>query len=407
MSRRSRPFVACLMVLALVLILFSGCAEEKEEGKVPVVIGFVSDFSGAASSALRVLWWNVTDFVKYTNEEDPIPGVELKIVSYDTKYDTARDLPGYEWVKDKGAQVILAPIGGTVEAMKPFAAEDKIPLWCGNATLPVVEPPGWAFAPMPLEGALTKTLLEWISTQWDYSQGKPKIASVSWDVTTMLERVRGAREYCQEHPDKFEYLGDAIAPPGAATWAGEIVKVKDCDLINVACGGTSAATFINEFRSKGYNQRIIATYSMWAFQSMMEEKAGKEALDGSWFASPIGWWGDPSPVWDLLELLLSKYRAGEAESIKRDFGPAYPAAMVPLVVIDIIREAVAEVGAENFDGEVFYNTAVKWRKTYGGFDEWTFADGKRYAARHVKIYEYQADVGGPVQLTEWLPIVED
>ena len=407
MIHKANIAVICLVALSLFSALWIACGTQDEDGKPHITIGFISDFSGPASQALRVLAYNQEDVIRYTNEEDPIPGVELELITYDCKYDPARDLTGYEWLKDKGAQVIHAPIAGTAEALLSFAEADRIPLMCSNPSLPLVEPPGWQFTPVPLTGMLVKTLLEWVSTQWDYDQGKPKIATVGWKVASQEEKARGAREYCQDHRDKFEYLGDALAPSGTMTWSGEIEAVKDCDFLHVATAGPGAATFMEQFRMKGYQQRIISGYDVWAFQKLMEDKAGEEALDGSWMASPIGNWGDPSPLWQFLDELLNTYRPGQAEAIKRDWGPSYPAGWVPIVMVDIIRQAVEQVGADGFDGQAFYDTALGWSKTYDGFDEWTFADGKCYASRHVKVYEYQSDIGELVQITGWMPIIED
>jgi len=408
MGHKWKLAVCCFVVLSVVATLCLGCAEEEEveEGKV-IVIGQVNDLSGPASSALRWVTVSVEDMVKHINEEDPIEGVTLKSIKYDCKYDPARDLIGYEWCKERGADIIVAPITGTAQALKPFAAEDEIPVFCSSPNLAVTDPPGWVFSSIPLTGMATKSLLEWVAEQPGYDQ-KPKLATVSWADPAQLERVRGAEEYCEDNPDEYEYIASAIAPRGAMTWTGEIEKVKGADLIHVACSGPAAATFIGEFRAKGYTQKIISTYEMWAFQKLIEDKVGDmELLDGSWMVSPVGWWGDDATIWQETEDQFYTYWPDDAADVIAGWGTAYMNAWVNVILEDILRQTVEEVGPENFTGQAFYDVATSWSKTYQGFEPWTFADGKRYCIRDVKMYEYDADLGTVVPLTGWLPVIED
>jgi ABC-type branched-subunit amino acid transport system substrate-binding protein len=406
MNRVLRLAASCFMVLFLVGTLCLACAGE-EEGNV-ITIGQINDLSGPASSALRWVTVSVEDMVKHINEEDPIEGVTLKSIKYDCKYDPGRDLTGYEWCKARGAEVIVAPITGTSQALKPFAAEDKIPIFCSSPNLAMTEPAGWVFSPIPLTGMATKSLLEWVSAQPGYDDA-PKLATVSWNDPAQMERVRGAEEYCQDNPGKFDYIGSAIAPRGAMTWPGEIEQIKDCDLIHVACSGPAAATFIAEFRAKGHTQKIISTYEMWAFQELIEDKVvDKELLDGSWMVSPVGWWGDDAEIWTDAEAQFYAYHPGDAAEVIAGWGTAYINAWVNVILEDILRQTVAETGPDDFTGEALYNTAVNWSKTYQGFEPWTFADGKRYCIRDVKMYEYDADLGTVVSVTDdWLPVIED
>ncbi|RLC93514.1 MAG: hypothetical protein DRI40_08675 [Chloroflexi bacterium] len=406
MKHRSLVVISCVLVLCLVSTLGLSCGGGTE-GNV-IVIGQINDLTGPASSALRWVTVSVDDMVRHINEENPIEGVTLKAIKYDCKYDPARDLTGYEWCKEKGAEIIVAPITGTAQALKPFAEEDKIPVFCSSPNVAVTQPPGWVFCSIPLTGMATKSLLDWVSTQPGYDN-RPKLASVAWDDPAQMERVRGAEEYCEDNPDRFDYIGSAIAPAGSFTWSGEIQEIKDCDIIHVACSGPAAATFIAEFRAKGYDARIVSTYEMWAFQKLIEDKvADKEALDGSWAVSPVGWWGDDCELWQQAEDQLCQYHPDEAAEVMAGWGTAYINAWANVILEDILRQTVAETGPENFTGEAFYNVATNWSKTYDGFEQWTYADGKRYCIRHVKMYEYDADLGTLVAVTDdWLPVIED
>jgi hypothetical protein len=70
------------------------------------------------------------------------------------------------------------------------------------------------------------------------------------------------------------------------------------------------------------------------------------------------------------------------------------------------QSVLNEVGAENFNGQAFYDAAVKFKMTPEGFSELTLADGVRYALRDEMIWQYSAESGGLVKLTDWLPLME-
>jgi len=65
---------------------------------VVITIGSLSDITGPASNAMTVINMALDDVVEYFNDENLIPGVELKVVTYDGQLDPARDIPGYEWL---------------------------------------------------------------------------------------------------------------------------------------------------------------------------------------------------------------------------------------------------------------------------------------------------------------------
>jgi len=162
--------------------------------------------------------------------------------------------------------------------------------------------------------------------------------------------------------------------------------------------------------AKGYtDKKIISTYEMWAFQKLIEDKiVDLQLLDGSWMVSPVGWWGDDAPIWQQTEDRFYAYHPDDAEAVISGWGTAYINAWANVVIEDILRQTVAEVGADSFTGEAFYNAATAWSKTFDGFEPWTFADGKRYCIRDVKMYEYDADLGTVVAVAEdWIPVIED
>jgi ABC-type branched-subunit amino acid transport system substrate-binding protein len=405
MNHKWKIAMACFMVVALLATLSYGCAEKEKDGKVTITIGHITDMSGPASPAYRAVTFALEDVVRYFNEEDLIPGVKIEIVTYDTGYNPARDIPGYDWCRDRGAKVIYGALP-SAGVLKPFAQGDEIPVVTLAVSKPMIEPPGWLFAMNAPVSYQIKAFLKWISEEdWDYDQGIPKIGSVGWEEPYHLEVTTAIKEYVDDHPGQFDYVAGLLAPYGSVSWAGEVVKLRGCDYVYLPSTGLDTLTFAREFRNKGGTATFIGVDAMDAFRGLLLDGLGWEDLDGSIAAhAATRWWGETSPIVDLAEQLLSEYHPGEAADIVHagigyigGFHQAYG-------FLELLQETIDDVGAENFDGQAFYDTAIGFSKTWVGYEQWGFTETKRYAWDYVGIYEWSQADGDVVRfVTDWLP----
>jgi len=409
MNHKCKLAMACFLVLALLATLCFGCAgEEEAEGKEVITIGFLTDIAGPAGPGLRYLGWGLDDLVKYYNKNDLIPGVQLKVVTYDTKYDPSRDVPGYEWAKAQGAQVIFSPLTTTGEGLKARAENDKIPLVIQSGTADLIDPPGWAFCVNAPPSSLMKPLLKWLSEQWPYER-KIKVGCAGWTHPFGRDTEKGAREYCQAHPDEFEWVASRLTPSGTMTWFSEVDKLQTCDYVVIACPGIGQVTFISDFRAKEYTAKFVDTDSVGVYIDITVDKVGWEAVDGTLIACGWFWWNEPYPMVDMAKQLLQEYHAGEAAACIRSglgysggFGQFY-------LALEILQRAIEEVGAENFDGQAYYDAATSYRMTdpvWEGYPERFFSESKRLIVSEAKLYEWRADVQDLVSVSDWLPLTE-
>ena len=353
--------------------------------------------------AMASINYAVEDLVRYINEEDPIPGVKLDLVSFDEAYDPSRDVPGYDWCRGKGADVILTPVPPTAEVLRPFVERDKVPLFTWAASDPMIEPPGWVFCLGGYMPEMVGSLLEWVSEQWSNYPTKPRIGSYGWSETAEIAADKAVREYCQAHSDKFDYVSDVLIPMGAMFGSGDIGKLKDCDYVFTQGANAGVTGFLRDFRARGYKAKWLSLDAFPSAKGLALDMCGWEALDGTLSLLPTRWWDEAYPVVELAEKLLHMYHAGKAEELIHagigyigSFHGAY-------MFFDILRETVREVGAENFDSQALYDAAVKFRRAYEGYPEWGFTETKRCAMGRGAIYEWQAKVGDLARITDWLP----
>ncbi|MBL7119076.1 MAG: ABC transporter substrate-binding protein [Dehalococcoidia bacterium] len=398
--------IACLLVLALVTVLGLSCGDEEEGEKVTIVIGQVTDLTGAASVAVIPLHYVLTDIIDYYNEKGLIPGVKLKLVTYDTHYDPARVIPGYEWCRERGAEVIVVWIATDAEPLRPFGERDKVVIATSSTTPYLMEPPGWAFGFGASYGGQTKTLLKWISEEdWDYSQGIPELGFVGWRVPAAVDQEKAISEYCQAHSEKFDYVGGRLPPPGTMRFTAEVEQLKDCDYIVIYT--TSIPYFIRDFQVREFEATFLADSSAGSFQGWVVDMVGWEDVDGFLSLEICRMWGEPYPNVELAEELLYKYHPAKADEIVYA-GSSYVGAfsnMLPL--FQILEKAIEEVGADNFDGQAFYNAAENFEVQYEGYPKWFFTETRRYLMGHGAIYEWSAEAEDRARVSDWLPLIEE
>jgi len=409
MNRNWKRAMAALLVLVLVVPLCVSCGDEEEEG-VTIIIGEITDLTGPASPAIIPLHWALADMVSHYNEKGLIPGVKFKVVSWDNKYDPSRDPLGYDWVRDRGAKLIICVIPQTAVILKSFADRDKFAIAALSTNQEMLDPPGWVFAFSNSHYSLMKTFLKWVAEEdWDYTaEGRvPKIGFAAWGDAGGINVERAMREYIQDNPGEFEYVSSHLAPVGTATWTGEVEQLRDCDYLNLYAFPIGA--FLKEYQARGYSATVIDAMTMGSYQGYFVDMLGWDALDGSLTANTSLLWNESFAMVDLMNQLLYQYRPEEAEDIIYT-GIGYVGAGHQVIAIfEILRQAIEEVGAENFDGQAFYNAALKYETTspiWEGYPEWSFSETKRYLVDHIVIDKFDAEAQEVVRITEWLPIIK-
>ena len=408
MNRIWRKTTAFLLASILLLVPCLSCGEDNGEGKVTIIIGEITDLTGPGSPAIVTLHYALEDMVRYYNENDIIPGVKLDTVSWDTKYDAGRQVPGYEWVRERGAKLIISVTPDTGVLLKPFADRDSFPLFNLSTDVEMLEPPGWVFTMSTPLSYEFLTLMKWISeTRWDYSQGTPRIGLVGWKENVIVSLDAAMEKYTQQHPDQFEYAGVYTAPFGAITWGGEVESLKDCDF--VCAYGFPVGAIVNEFHNRGYSPVFLDPSTASAYRGFLVDLVGWPGLDGLLSANISLYRDQTTPMVEQAKQVLYEYRPVEAEEII-DAGFAYIGGWHNLTAcFQILHQAIDAVGAENLNSQAIFDTAVKYKTTgeiWEGYPDWGFSETKRYLVDDVTIYEFQAAAKALLRITDyWLPLV--
>jgi len=404
-----RP-MALFLALALVVSLCLGCGTNGDDERVTITIGYMTDYTGSAASAVASINYGVLDATRYYSEEGLVSGARLKLESWDARMDTSKTIPGYEWLRDRGAELILSLITQDGVLLKPVADRDKFPIFSMTTNEQITEPPGWEFCFSNRADQVMATLLKWVSEKhWDYGKGVPKIGFVGWNDPSAVEVEKGMSGYCQAHPGEFDYVHGYLPPVGTVMYSAEVEGLKDCDY--VCAYAISGADFIKQYTAKGYETTYLDPATDMSIAGYVLARAGWEAVDGMLTAASSLTWSEPYPVVDFARLLLDTYRPGEADAIV-DEGTGYVSGgVVPMVfMLSILQKAVEQVGAENLNSQAIYDAAVEYRvsgTTLEGFPQWGFSQTKRYLYDDLQVFEWDAAGKEFVMVQDWIPLVTE
>ncbi|NQT72805.1 MAG: ABC transporter substrate-binding protein [Chloroflexi bacterium] len=372
---------------------------------VVITIGNLTDITGVSANAQVVINMALDDLVEYYNEENLIPRVKLKVVTYDGQLDPAKDIPGYEWLKEHGADLIFTGVPDTPLTLKPIVDKEKMVLFAASGYKEMLDPPGYVFVLGSIPQHQAFTFLKWIAENyWDYPDNRPaKIGGASWTDGYSQSFIAAMKDYAEAHPEQFEWEGGYLTN-FSFIWGAEVEALKDCDYV-FPC--TMPVAFVEQYRKAAYTAKFIgcdvhtAFFNMITSAKLWDEIDGMPIVKGGFY-----WWYEGGELANLAETILYKYHPDEAEEIIQS-GAGYTAlANCFYPMLEIIADAVEAVGPENFNSQALYDATTSYSLIIDGVEKSSFTDTRRYALTHYSIYEASASDETMVRLDpDWIPVV--
>lgn len=387
--------------LVLIPMLLTACNSSDDESSkdtqatstlqtepVTITIGNITDLSGVAAQAMSSINKALYDVVRYYNDENLIPGVKLAVIDYDNQYDPAKDLVGYERLTEKGADFFWTPVPPTVSSLRPVVDQDETVLFTPTGNMSVLMPPGYVFSLGIMPQSQSYTLLKWIAeNDPDFPSDRPaSIGGAAWNDAYSDVFLDSMEEYALAHPKDYDFVGGFLTE-FKFSWSSEIDSLKDCDYVFLP---TPPQTFIEEFRSKGYKAKFIGGDLHTSFLQFIDKDDLWDEFDGMLLVRAGRWWNESGEFMDMIYELLERYRPDEAYSLQRQ-GSGYLAAKQIYLMLDIVRQAVNEVGPEYYDSDILYRAAQSWEYEYEDISRFNnFKPDKRYSQNYYAMYEARA-----------------
>jgi len=370
------------------------------EEPVVITIGNLTDITGPGAGAVGMVDMALDDLVAYYNENNLIPGVELEVIKYDEQMDPAKDIPGYEWLREKGADLIFSPVPGVPSNLKPRADKDEVVLFAVAANKEGILPPGYVFN-LGVDPQLEAyTLLNWIAeNDWDYqTKGPAKIGGAAWSEPYSDTFIGSMEEYCSAHPDQFEWEGGFLTSI-SFVWGPEVEALKDCDYVYP---GVVMTSFVKQYREPGYTEaKFVGSDPAAAFLDTVEW----DEIDGMILVKYPRWWNEEGEIINLANKLVRENHPSDAEDIISS-GNGYLAVNQVHAMLSIIADAAEAVSPQNLDSQAIYDAATSFVLTSDGVQRVSFDEEKRNATDAYGMYEARAAEEDLFRLgDEWLPAV--
>ncbi len=366
---------------------------------VVITIGNLTDITGPGAGGVAMVDMSLEDLTAYYNENNLIPGVELEVISYDEEMDTARDIPGYEWLREKGADIIFSPVPGVPSNLKPRADKDKVVVFAVAASKEGILPPGYVFNLGVDPQNEAYTLLNWIAeNDWDYeSNGPAKIGGAAWAEAYSETFIAAMKEYCSVHPDQFEWEGGYLTNFNFI-WGPEVDALKDCDYV---FPGVVMGSFVEQYREAGHTAKFAASDPSAAFLRLVKW----DDIDGMLFVKYPRWWNEEGELIDIINKIVREYHPDDADEIIRS-GNGYLAINQIHAMFSIIANAAEVVGPQNLNSQAIYAAATSFVLTSDGVQRASFNEEKRNATDAYGIYEARSTEEDLFRLNdEWCPAV--
>ncbi len=346
------------------------------------------------------------DLVGYYNEQDLIPGVELKVITYDEQFDPSKDIPGYEWLKERGADLIFTAVPSVAITLSPLLEEDQMVLFTLSPNEEEVKPYGNVFAPGQTFPAYDcYTLLKWVAeNDPDFPIDRPaKIGLAMWNEPYGAAALDATKTYTETHPNQYEWEGGYLAD-FTFVWSPEVEALKDCDYI---IPPAPMHQFAKEYRDADYTAKFIGTNIHISVLGMGRAANIFDMADGMLVNWSSRWWNEDYDMINLAHNLLSENRPDEADDIILG-GSGYLGIRPMSIMLELVADAVENVGPENFSSQAIYNAAKSFSLMTDGVEMDSFSDAKRASLNYMGMYEMRAEGQDLFRADpDWIPVISN
>ena len=369
---------------------------------VKFTIGELTDITGISANAMVQTRMALEDIVEYYNANNLIPGVEFEIVTFDGQYNPAHDIPGYEWLKERGSDVMFTPVAATPITLSPLLKEDQMTMFTTFPYAEVIDPHGYVFGLGPTAAQETFTILRWLhDNDTDYPTARPaRIGCAFWNTPDGVSIINAAEQYCSAHPDQYDWI-DGYLTNYTFTWGPEIEALKNCDYVIIP---DVMPSFVKEYRNAGYEAKFIGTNAHTSYIGMIDDTDLWDEIDNMLFIIPFQWWAESGTVIDLTEQLLYENHPDDAENVMLN-GSGYLSTQQMYVMLELIAEAAEMAGPENLDSQAVYEAALSFSINVDGCSH-SFNSTKRTSNDSLAIYKANASQKDLIRAdSSWIPVV--
>jgi len=382
-------------LLGIALLLFTACASRPSAEEKTAQFGWIMPLTGGGAAAMGVALQGGQDYIRYFNEQEAIPGVDIECLWRDTAHQYAIGVGHYERFVAARIPFIVNNESLFLLGLKGRFERDGVPVSeLGLGFHEVLYPePGWIYSNNPTIVEQAAAVLQYFMENWK-EERPPRLAFVGTDIV-WGHQPRIATEYARSLG--FEVLPPEVIPMVVLDATVQLLRLREAgaDLVHIQGHVEAAAPVLRDAERLGLLDQIQFAGHSAAIGDRTIKLAGA-ASEGFLVASPYPWFTETEvPGIKLMMDNMMKYHGKvrmDAEYLPGWVGVA--------IICEAISRAIENVGYENLDGRAIKEAldGMKDLDVYG-LASITYKPGDHRGATKVAMYEVRG--GETVRVSDW------
>lgn len=310
-----------------------------------------ADYSGPFADVMPDAMAGLNAMVDYWNAEvGEGLGATVNLKIYDMRYDSAVVARTWPSILSSDKPIMHLGFGSPdLVTLMGRLPNDKVPMLLGTAMVGLVwKPEGWHFSIRPTYSHEFAGLFDHLEQEKD---GPLKIAAVSTqNQAGFVDQVNGVKALAEQHPDRFTVTSTQWADTAPVSLTSQVRAALSDQPDVLLVGGTTAQVIAAAKAMDELGQRIPIVMSTHNGLAEVSKGLSLEQLEGAYsafsFAAPEK---EALPIRDVFEKYSDE---GEWGTITAQ------ASAQAILALRVLENAIADVGAENVDGQAMYDALL-------------------------------------------------
>ncbi len=379
-------------VVLVLLLSFAACGPAQIVEQKTVQVGHIDPFTGAGSVSVQITGEAFQDYIRYFNEQEAIPGVNIEVVWADSMRQFPQWYTHYLRFVDRGIPLIYT--NDTQGLTTPDYEKDDVVAIAGGGTQEVVYPPGWRYTESLTNVEQAAAVMEYFMENWQ-EERSPRFAFIVMDSAWAYEVLDEGTKYAQSLG--FEVLPSETVPFVTLDATTQLLRLTEsgADFVYIQALAPSSGPALRDVERLGLLGQIQFAGHASSMGERVIEMTGA-ASEGYLIARAFpSFYETEVPG---IKLMLDNMMKYHGEVMRED--EYFHGWVVGAIACEAITRAIENVGYENLDG-----AAVKEAlDSIQDFDVYGLCRITYTPEDHrgnTKVAIYQVGDGKLVSVTDW------
>jgi branched-chain amino acid transport system substrate-binding protein len=267
--------------------------------KSEILIGVISDLSGATSAVGRPYADGIKAAAEYLNSQGGVAGHPIKLTQVDYAYNVQQALSAYKRFKSMGVVAIQGWGTGDTEALVESVAKDQIPFYSASYSAHLTDPtkaPYNFFISADYSTQL-RAGLDYLKSQWKEERA-PRLAFVFPDHPYGISPIAAGKEYANSIG--YEIVGDENVSLSAMDATTQLLSLQKKNPDFIWVGGTTPSTAVIMKDAQRLKMQSKFLVNIWGSGEDIFTLAGEAANGHYGLQTGVGY-GQDVPGMKIIE----------------------------------------------------------------------------------------------------------